>query len=120
MLINKCKHLIRLDPESEEGPIEYKYSLGKHKSSKLCSQITYRLNNGDGNATLYLGVTDNGFGIGITQDMMDTTLIVIINSLIYANATVDLITIFPGYYDYHYVVKLDIVGTVEQHDYISF
>jgi GTPase len=120
MLVNKYKRLIRLDPESEEGSIEYKYCLKQHKSPKLYSQITYRINNGNGNAIIYLGVTDNGFGIGITQEMMDITLVVIINSLIYANAEVNSVTIYPGYYDEHYVVKLNIIGIVEEPDFISF
>ena len=59
-----------LDPENENGNIEYKYTLLDQSENILesrASQLNYRLQEGNGLATIYIGVTDNGYQLGLVD-----------------------------------------------------
>jgi GTPase len=68
---------VYLDPETETGSVEYKYTL--LDSSHLiiesrASQLNYRLLEGNGLATIYLGVTDNGYQLGLIEESLRQSL----------------------------------------------
>jgi len=66
-----------LDPENDAGPVEYKYTLQDGNSliyQARASQLHYRLQEGNGLAILYLGVTDNGYQLGLTSDCLELSL----------------------------------------------
>ena len=64
-------------PESDEGSNEYKFKLTdltiEHRD-RLVAQMKYRLQNGDGEATYDIGITDAGFPLGITGEQMNESL----------------------------------------------
>jgi len=69
--------LFRLEPEPDEGNIEYKYvlvDLIDDQFQHLCSQMKYRLDEGNGEAYYEIGITDHGFPMGIPGNMMDESL----------------------------------------------
>ena len=60
-----------MDPELEEGNIEYKISLlqkTEDRLNQLVTQMRYRCNQGEGECIYNLGVTDDGNMVGITND----------------------------------------------------
>ena len=59
----KSPTISNLSPEPQTGNIEYKYKLiqvDKTKKMKLTSQMKWRVFEGDGYATYFVGVRDNG------------------------------------------------------------
>ena len=61
-----------LQPEVEEGNIEYKrfiLNLSPHRFEQLTSQMKWRLSEGQGEAIYYIGVEDDGsiYGLNIDQ-----------------------------------------------------
>ena len=57
------KQKFKLDPEIEEGNIEYKrclFNVRKDKFQKLSSQMRWRIKEGEGICMYYLGVKDDG------------------------------------------------------------
>jgi len=66
-----------MEPESEEGNVEYKLRLGptsKERIQRLASQMKYRLAEGGGEAFYVIGVTDSGEPLGISEDEVRETL----------------------------------------------
>ena len=66
-----------MDPESEDGNIEYKISLlekSEERLNQLVTQMRYRCNQGEGECIYNLGVTDDGNMIGITKDEFEETI----------------------------------------------
>lgn len=121
MNVIKSPSMIRFPVESEEGSIEYKYQLTDNKKHhKIYSQITFRVNEGNGVGYFYVGMTDNGWGIGITQEMMDKTLVIITNAIHHCKYNITEIYLYPGYYDEHYVLGLKIEGKPVELDYSFF
>jgi len=71
-----------LASESEEGNIEYKFTLnGKlehpERLEELASQMRYRLYEGQGEAYYYLGVEDDGNPRGITAEELDASKLIL-------------------------------------------
>lgn len=60
-----------LPPESDTGNIEYKLSLASVSIDTLVHRITqmkYRLREGNGEAIYYIGISDSGLPVGISED----------------------------------------------------
>lgn len=60
-----------MEPENDEGNIEYKLKLickDKMRIEELISQMAYRLNEGSGECIYILGIQDNGELIGINDE----------------------------------------------------
>jgi len=63
--------------EDDEGCIEYKLKLSieeKDRIEKIATQMKYRLIEGGGEAFYIIGVTDDGFPMGISEDEIKKTL----------------------------------------------
>mmetsp|Transcript_780 Transcript_780/g.829 ORF Transcript_780/g.829 Transcript_780/m.829 type:complete len:166 (+) Transcript_780:173-670(+) len=70
-----------LVPEQYYGPIEYKYLFDNPSYNKVLhrtSQMIFRLNEGKGKAFYVLGVQDDGYPTGLTDQQMEDTLSVFI------------------------------------------
>lgn len=66
-----------MEPEREEGHIEYKLRLDAstpERVQKLATQLNYRLNEGGGEAFYELGVTDDGEPVGLTEEEAEKSL----------------------------------------------
>lgn len=66
-----------LPPEIEEGNVEYKRcfkDISKRRIYELTSQMNWRLNEGDGYATYYLGINDDGTVYGIDEKESEYSL----------------------------------------------
>ena len=67
---------IKLEPEVEEGNIEYKrklYDLTNYRLEQLTSQMKWRINEGNGEALYYIGVNDDGTIYGLdNKEYADT------------------------------------------------
>ena len=67
-------------PEKEEGKVEYKLmlrSVSQARLEKLASQMKYRLSEGGGEAIYVLGVSDDGEPIGLSEEELSETLLVL-------------------------------------------
>ena len=56
-----------MEPESEVGNIEYKSRLNPDRVEELASQLRYRLKEGGGVATYFLGISDKGTPLGLSK-----------------------------------------------------
>jgi GTPase len=59
-----------MDPENDEGNVEYKYKLTNltpETISKRMTQMKFRINEGSGEAFYYIGVMDNGTLLGLSE-----------------------------------------------------
>lgn len=66
-----------LDPESDDGNIEYKIhiiDLDNKRFNKLATQMKWRVSEGNGHCYYYIGVTDNGVARGISHTCMKKSL----------------------------------------------
>ncbi|KAI0567536.1 GTP-binding protein [Gracilaria domingensis] len=66
-----------LQPEDDEGFIEYKWSLvspSRQRFAQLVTQLNFRLSEGNGEAIYELGVEDNGRKKGLSQDRLEASL----------------------------------------------
>ena len=66
-----------LDPESDNGNIEYKIKLDNFSSKKFCSlvsQLIFRLSEGVGECIYKIGIMDCGLPIGTPQKALDTSI----------------------------------------------
>lgn len=66
-----------LDPEDDRGPIEYKYTLQLQDRSvweSRASQLHFRIQEGNGLATFYLGVCDNGYQLGLSRECLELSI----------------------------------------------
>jgi len=60
-------------PEKDDGQIEYKWrliNLSPERLEQLATQMQYRLTEGNGEAIYEIGLKDNGFPEGITEEQM--------------------------------------------------
>jgi GTPase len=67
----------QLPPEPQNGNIEYKLKLinpSKQRLDHLVTQMKWRLNEGDGECFYNIGVSDNGFLVGLSSEDMKTSL----------------------------------------------
>lgn len=76
------KKIVKLNRESNDGNIEYKWKFNKDiinndKIEKLVSQMRYRIIEGNGIAFYYIGVKDNGNCDGILWNDLLYTLDII-------------------------------------------
>jgi len=65
--------LVRLPPEIEAGPVEYKRSLvnpSGERLNHLTSQLKWRLREGQGEALYEIGVEDDGAALGLSDEDM--------------------------------------------------
>ena len=63
--------VFRLEPEREDGNLEYKLKLDPRNEDrliKLATQLNYRLNEGGGEAFYELGISDEGLPVGLTEE----------------------------------------------------
>ncbi len=70
-------NLLDLEPESDEGNHEYKYvltDLTSEQEDHLSVQMSYRVDEGQGQAFYALGIRDDGFPMGLTEERMDESL----------------------------------------------
>lgn len=66
-----------MEPENNEGNIEYKRHLiekSDDRLEKLATQMKYRVNEGNGEAIYYIGVEDDGKLTGINKEEYNETL----------------------------------------------
>jgi len=66
--------LLVLSQEIEEGNIEYKLqliNLSAGKIEQLASQMKWRINEGNGEALYIIGISDNGFPEGISNEYLN-------------------------------------------------
>ena len=67
-----------MDPESEEGNVEYKLCLLKKEDQRvenLATQMRYRCDEGYGECIYNIGVTDDGEMVGITDAEYEETMV---------------------------------------------
>ena len=67
----------KLDPELEEGNIEYKrylFNLTDIRYQQLLTQLQWRLGEGDGEAIYYIGVNDDGNYFELTRDQQKESI----------------------------------------------
>lgn len=67
----------KLDPELEEGNIEYKrylFNLTDIRYQQLLTQLQWRLSEGDGEAIYYIGVNDDGNYFELTRDQQKESI----------------------------------------------
>jgi elongation factor 1-alpha len=70
--------LLCLNKEIESGNIEYKYcliNLSTDKIEKLSSQLKWRMNEGNGEALYIIGINDNGYPEGISNEELKESYI---------------------------------------------
>ena len=67
--------------EDEFGNKEYKWKIVPddirkmdYKCNKLASQMMYRIYEGDGKAVYIIGILDNGFPVGLTENEVYNTI----------------------------------------------
>ena len=62
--------LVRMQPENNEGNIEYKYKLTNLNADKISNRMTqmiYRVNEGSGEAFYHIGIMDDGTPLGLSE-----------------------------------------------------
>lgn len=72
-LMDYCKLSLNdnLEPEKDDGNIEYKYALinlTENMINKKATQMKYRIYEGLGEALYFIGVTDDGILLGLNKD----------------------------------------------------
>jgi elongation factor 1-alpha len=72
-LIDYCKLSFNdnLEPEKDDGNIEYKYALinlTENMINKKTIQMKYRIYEGFGEALYFIGVTDDGILLGLNKE----------------------------------------------------
>jgi GTPase len=72
-------HMMSMPPENDEGDTEYKFRLiclSEKQKLHLASQLTYRLHgsNEQGQAIYDIGLTDDGFPLGLSEKEMELSL----------------------------------------------
>lgn len=80
-----------MDPESEEGNIEYKRKIGsitEKRFRKLATQMLRRLKDGNGVAIYILGIEDDGTPSKVGQDVLRTSLRILKNIARFNKATI--------------------------------
>ena len=65
-----------MDPENDSGNLEYKLklvSLSNNRFNELCTQMKYRLDEGDNECIYKIGINDNGSIQGLSRSEYNTT-----------------------------------------------
>lgn len=73
----KYFYIINMEPEKDEGNIEYKLKLlncSDQRVEKLASQMRYRCNEGNSECIYNIGVEDDGRMTGVTKEEYNETL----------------------------------------------
>lgn len=68
---------IILDKEDDDGWIEYKIHLvdiDQNKFQKLVTQMSWRIEEGNGKCYYYIGINDNGIPSGISENYLTISL----------------------------------------------
>lgn len=71
------RDILTMPPESSDGSTEYKYrliNLTDKQKQHLASQMTWRLSTEQGQAIYEIGLTDDGFPIGLSEADLETSL----------------------------------------------
>jgi len=85
-----------MDPEKDNGNIEYKFqliNLTPKRVDGLMTQLKYRINEGDGEAIYEIGVSDDGRLLGLHNDIMKDSLNNLKNIVSRINASIVYTTI---------------------------
>lgn len=88
-----------LPPEDDDGPIEYKLKLcglDTKKVIKRTTQMAFRLTEGRGEAFYEIGVHDNGQVIGIEQEEIFETMLVLFHIATQLEATLEVCLVRLG------------------------
>jgi len=88
-----------LPPEIDDGPIEYKLKLcglDTNKVIKRTTQFAFRLTEGMGEAFYEIGVHDNGQLIGIEQEEIFETMLVLFHIATSLEATLEVCQVRLG------------------------
>ena len=88
-----------LAPEDDEGPVEYKLKMCDVDTKKLVkrtTQMAYRLSQGRGEAFYEVGVHDNGKVLGIEQEDVLETMIVLFHIATELKATLEVCQVRLG------------------------
>jgi GTPase len=90
--------MYKMDPELDDGNIEYKLKLLDNSSQRierLATQMRYRCDEGSGECVYNIGVEDDGTMSGITDEDYETTIECIITAAKKNNYTVTILTKIP-------------------------
>ena len=69
--------MLQLPKEPPTGPIEYKtelVNLGPERIEELATQLKFRLEEGGGEAFYFIGVSDDGRPVGLTQERLEESI----------------------------------------------
>lgn len=70
-------HILNMPPESDDGSTEYKLrliDLTDKQKQHLASQLTWRLSTEQGQAIYEIGLSDDGFPVGLSEDELTASL----------------------------------------------
>ena len=84
-----------MEPEKEDGNIEYKLKLigvSDHRVNELASQMRFRCDEGGSECIYNLGVADNGEEVGITAEEFEETISALNSAADKNNYSVKLLT----------------------------
>ena len=88
-----------LPPEDDDGPVEYKLKLcglDTNKVIKRTTQMAFRLTQGKGEAYYEIGVHDNGQLVGIEQEEVFETMLVLFHIAAQLEATLEVCEVRLG------------------------
>ena len=88
-----------MPPEDDDGPIEYKLKLcglDTNKVIKRTTQMAFRLTEGRGEAFYEIGVHDNGQVVGIEQEEIFETMLVLFHIATQLEATLEVCLVRLG------------------------
>lgn len=106
----------KIEPEDDEGSVEYKVQLlddRQEKVSHIVSQMRYRVDEGRGEATYLLGVSDDGTLEGLTDDDYMKTREILQTAVQINNYTMTLLShksVEKGKKVYEYLVRQNYPG----------
>jgi GTPase len=76
-IIKSIGNILSLPKESDDGNVEYKQqliNLTPERIEGLITQMSYRLNEGGGEAIYEIGYTDDGFPKGLSKEKLDESI----------------------------------------------
>ena len=62
-----------MDSENDDGNVEYKLKISDYKVGDATTQMRFRVNEGDGEARYFIGVSDDGVVLGISKEEYEVT-----------------------------------------------
>lgn len=99
MYIYVNKKIPKQEPELYYGNKEYKWKWCKESKlllNKRATQLLFRLNEGHGKAIYMLGILDNGYTIGISEEELSESLIFMRKIVNILNAQIQCVRIYEG------------------------